>query len=306
MSFINWGHESPEQLKARREMEERMMFEQMSYSAAVSAAATAGGSLNLLNGLYGVGADGLIYSLGRGEVNWPFDSESFPSSTVITLNTDDDCLYAAVDFDGEVFFIKIDKTTRELTFFDNDISDYVTKGASSLYYEGAGSFIYLDNFVKKSDVSSIIRVTLGVNLEGPFAYSTEVSEVDSIERGYMLRNLFMYDETPWAIAYAGPTVIIGPFDIDAGDFVYSNTLLPSPSDTRVEEIFAVLSTVEYKGTVYSAIVFADSELDGDINIGLFKVDTETGGALAPYYISFVKDLNLAGHGDVPVISIFSY
>ena len=304
MSFINWGHETPEQLKARREMEDQVMFEQMSYSAAVAAAAaTAGGSLNPLNGLFGVGVDGLIYNLGRGEANWQYNYDSFPSSTAITLNTDDDCLYAAVDLDGEVFFIKIDKTTRDLTFFENDISDYVTKGSSSLYYEGAGSFIYLDNFIKKSDVSSIIRVTLGESL---VATVEEVSEVDSIERGYLLRNLFQYDETPWAIAYAGPTVIIGPFDIDAGDFVYSNTLLPSPSDTRVEEILAVFSTVEYKGTVYSAIAFADSELDGGLNIGLFKVDTETGGAVAPYYISLVKDLSLAGHEGVPVISIFSY
>ena len=46
MSFINWGSESPEQLAARRKMEERMMFEQASYNAAVAAAAAAGaGSL---------------------------------------------------------------------------------------------------------------------------------------------------------------------------------------------------------------------------------------------------------------------
>ena len=152
------------------------------------------------------------------------------------------------------------------------------------------------------NISSIIRVTLSDVAAG----ATEVSEVNALEKGYLLRNLFPYDGTPWAIAYTGPTVIIGPFDIDAGDFVYSNTLLPSPSDTRVEEIVTVLSTVEYKGTVYSVIVFADSELDGANNIGLFKVDTETGGAVTPYYISLVKDLNLAGHGEVPVISIFSY
>ncbi|CAB4175366.1 hypothetical protein UFOVP1247_121 [uncultured Caudovirales phage] len=42
MSFINWGHETPEQKEIRRKMEERMMFEQMSYSAAVAAAAAAG------------------------------------------------------------------------------------------------------------------------------------------------------------------------------------------------------------------------------------------------------------------------
>ena len=306
MAYINWGHETSDQKETRRRFEERELFEQamMAYARSSSAmAGAAGGSLNPLNGLYGVAADGLIYNLGRGEANWQYNYDSFPSWTAITLNTDDDCLYAAADFDGEVFFIKIDKTTRELTFFENDISEYVTKGSSSLYYEGAGSFIYLDNFIKKSGVSSIIRVTLDESLVVSVA---EVSEVDTVERGYLLRNLFIYDETPWAIAYSGPTIIIGPFDIDAGDFVYSNTLLPSPSDTRVEEIVAVLSTVEYKGTVYSAIVFADSELDGVENIGLFKVDTETGGALAPYYISFVKDLNLAGHEGVPAISIFSY
>ncbi|CAB4175390.1 hypothetical protein UFOVP972_166 [uncultured Caudovirales phage] len=42
MSFINWGHETPEQKEIRRRMEERMMFEQMSYSAAMAAAAAAG------------------------------------------------------------------------------------------------------------------------------------------------------------------------------------------------------------------------------------------------------------------------
>jgi hypothetical protein len=42
MSFINWGSESPEQLSARKRIEEEMMFEQMSYSAAMAAAAAAG------------------------------------------------------------------------------------------------------------------------------------------------------------------------------------------------------------------------------------------------------------------------
>ena len=303
MSFINWGHETPEQREVRRKLDEIALYEQAIQLAISRGGTAAGGSLDPLSGLYGVSADGLIYSLSRGESNWQYNYESFPSSTVITLNTDDDCLYAAVDFDGEVFFIKIDKTTRELTFFENDISDYVTKGSSSLYYEGDGSFIYLDNFIKKSDVSSIIRVTLNESLVSV----TEVSEVDSVEKGYLLRNLFLYDGTPWAIAYSGPTVIIGPFDIDEGDFIYSNELAPSPSETNVEEILAVFSTVEHRGVVYSAIVFADSELGGDENIGLFKVDTGTGVPQAyPCYVSFIKDLNLAGHGEVPVLSIFSY
>jgi hypothetical protein len=43
MAFINWGEESPEQLHARKKMEETMMFERMSFSAAMAAAAAAAG-----------------------------------------------------------------------------------------------------------------------------------------------------------------------------------------------------------------------------------------------------------------------
>jgi hypothetical protein len=44
MAFINWGSESPEQLKARRAMEEQMMFEQAAFNAATAAAAAGVGS----------------------------------------------------------------------------------------------------------------------------------------------------------------------------------------------------------------------------------------------------------------------
>ena len=44
MAFINWGNESPEQLKARRAMEEQMMFEQAVFNAATAAAAAGVGS----------------------------------------------------------------------------------------------------------------------------------------------------------------------------------------------------------------------------------------------------------------------
>ena len=44
MSFINWGHETPEQREIRRRMEEQMMFEQAAFQAATAAAAAAAGS----------------------------------------------------------------------------------------------------------------------------------------------------------------------------------------------------------------------------------------------------------------------
>jgi hypothetical protein len=48
MSFINWGHETPEQKEIRRRMEDEMMFEQASYNAAVAAVAAAGSGGNTL------------------------------------------------------------------------------------------------------------------------------------------------------------------------------------------------------------------------------------------------------------------
>lgn len=42
MSFINWGHESPEQRAARKKMEDQLLFEQAMYNASMAAAAAAG------------------------------------------------------------------------------------------------------------------------------------------------------------------------------------------------------------------------------------------------------------------------
>jgi hypothetical protein len=42
MSFINWGNESPEQLKVRRQLEERFLFEQAMQNAAMAASAGVG------------------------------------------------------------------------------------------------------------------------------------------------------------------------------------------------------------------------------------------------------------------------
>jgi hypothetical protein len=312
--LFDWGNRSSEQAAIQRKLEEQALYEQAvrmaqaKQRAGQAVAGGGGGGGDPLNGLYGVGIDGLIYSLNRGEANWPYNFEPFPDITQITLNTDDGFLYAILEFEGTVYFLRIDKTTRDITFIDNTISDYTVKGASSLYYEGEGKFIYLDNLTKKSTISSIVRIELN-QLSPETTTAAEVSEVDSNVAGYLLRNLFLYDGTPWAIGstIGDPTVIlIGPFDIDAGDFVYSNVLIPSPSETRVEEILSVFSTVEHQGTVYAAIAFADAELNGDPSLGLFRVDTETGGTITPYYVSFIKDLLLEGHNGVPVLSLFSF
>ena len=306
MSYINWGSESPEQLALRRMIEEQALYEQAVRSArarAGQAPGVAGGGGDPLIGLYGVAGDGLIYSLSRDESNWQISEEygSFPNFTQITLNTDDGYLYAVVDFAGTTSFIRIDQTTREFTFIENDIDDYSTKGASSLYYEGGGNFIYLDNS-DKSDVSSIIRIELdGGSPEA--AIATVVSEVDSVITGYTLRNIFLYDGATWAIAITNTSpfgFITGPFDIDAGGFIYSNILDISPSDSNIDLAY-VFSTVEYRGIVYVCAGYDDQ--DNNFVVGLFKMDTETGGASAPYYLTFVKELMIDSAGGDPILSI---
>ena len=311
MSYINWGSESPEQLAIRRQLEEQALYEQAVRAtrarnrAGNAPGAAAGGGGDQLTGLYGVGLDGLIYNLNRGEANWPYTYEiPFPDFTQITLNGDDGFLYAILDWEVEVYFIRIDRTTREFTFIVNNISDFTVKGASSLYYEGDGKFIYLDNLSKKA-ISSIIRIELDP-LSPEVATATEVSEVDEGVTGYILRYLFLYEGATWAVAidtgFAGG-FITGPFDIELGTFDYSNILAPSPSESNIDivSIESVLGVVEHNGVVYVAAVWFDSE--ENYNFGLFKMDTDNGGAVAPYYLTFVKDLIIAAAGDVPIASI---
>lgn len=307
MSFINWGSESPEQLAIRRRLEEQAIYEQavrMAQARNRAGQAVAGGGGDPLTGLYGVGIDGLIYALNRGEENWPYNFEPFPDVTQITLNGDDGFLYAIVDSGGTIYFIRIDRTTREFTFIDNNISDYAVKGASSLYYEGDGKFIYLDNLSKKA-ISSIIRIEIDPS-SPEFATATEVSEVDEEVTGYILRNLFLYEGATWAVAIdtGSPAgFITGPFNINSGTFDYYNILAPSPSESNINiaEIGAVLGVVEHNGVVYVEAVWLDPEASYDF--GLFKMDTDGGGALAPYYLTFIKDLNIASAEGVPIVSI---
>jgi hypothetical protein len=63
----------------------------------------------------------------------------------------------------------------------------------------------------------------------------------------------------------------------------------------------VFSTVEHTGIVYVCVGYEDQ--DTNFVVGLFKMNTETGGASSPYYLTFVKDLMIASAGDAPILSI---
>jgi hypothetical protein len=307
MSFINWGNESPEQLALRRQIEEQSLYEQairMAQAKQRAGQAPAGSGGDPLIGLYGIDTDGLIYQLDRSEANWSYNYDNFPDAfTRITLNTDDGFLYAVGDFEGTSYFVRINRTTRELEFINNDIFDYTVKGSSSLYYEGEGSFIYLDNFLKGT-ISSIVRITIDP-LSPETATSTEVVEIDSDETGFVPASLFLYDGVPWAIAYlvSENSLIVGPFDIETGTFNYYNQLLPSPEEPNVESILGVFGATTHRGEVYANLVWSDGS---STDTGLFKMDTEYGGASAPYYAKFVKNMVNLGNSETVIIEIASF
>lgn len=313
MSYINWGNETSEQLALRARLEQEALFEQavrlsQARNQSMTGGAAGGGKVDPLAGLYGVAIDGLIYSLDQTEANWPYNYDpfpSFPSFVCIAFNKDDGYLYAIGEGLGNYYFVRIDRETREFTFIDNNIGDFATKGASSLYYEGDGNFIMLDNFFKSS-VSSIVRISLGES----FATATEVSEVDSEDAGITLRNLFLYDGAPWAIAYLSGGIVIGPLDIETGSFGYFNQLLPSPEDSNISSIEYVFNTVENRGSLYMVALWEDTE--ENLEFGLFKIDTEYGGIAAPYYVKYISDGLVTSvsedyPGDeIPVLSLFQF
>jgi hypothetical protein len=133
----------------------------------------------------------------------------------------------------------------------------------------------------------------------------EEYEVDEEVTGYILRYLFLYEGATWAVAIdtSSSDFITGPFDIELGTFDYSNILAPSPSESNINiaSIETVLGVVEHNGVVYVDAVWSDPE--ESYYFGLFKMDTDNGGAVAPYYLTFVKDLIIAEAGDVPIVSI---
>jgi hypothetical protein len=123
MSFINWGHETPEQKEIRRRMEERMMFEQMSYSAAMAAAASAGsGKLPLTKQGQ---TSSYVYESETGQYYigvMDFEKGSFSAIFNTDLNTGDDWYYDDNNYDGT--YIVQDRGYL-MTFSNNNTSDKV-------------------------------------------------------------------------------------------------------------------------------------------------------------------------------------
>ena len=260
------------QVHLREQEEIQRMWEAAQALATSAPQATVGGGggggSNTLLGLYSVAGDGLLYSLDN-FTNFPFNYLPFPSFPAL-CNGGDGYIYAVVDF-GEISFLSINIATGDVLFYDNDISDFAQNGASSLYREESGSFIYVDNFNKKSAITNIIRITID---EPGIASATLVNSVDSSEPGsFFLKQLYLVDGSVWAISLAvGDFELTGPFDIDAGEFTEQpyeiNTALKNEEPVIIDWI---TSCVQNNGIIYISAIY-----DSGSSIGLFRFDVEDG------------------------------
>lgn len=125
MSFINWGHETPEQKEIRRRMEEQMMFEQAAFNAANAAAAAASAGSGKLPLTKQGQTSSYVYESETGQYYigvMDFEKGSFPAIFNTDLNTGDDWYYDDNNYNGT--YIVQDRGYL-MTFSNNNTSDKV-------------------------------------------------------------------------------------------------------------------------------------------------------------------------------------
>lgn len=241
-------------------------------AAAGAGLGTGSGGANIITGLYGVADDGLIYNVGD-YTNFPFDAQPFPNSPAI-CNGGDGHLYAAVLFDGSGYFLRINIATGFTDLLDNDIDNFAQKGLASLYREPSGSFILVDNADKKSSVTNIIRITIDIE---DFAGATLVNSIDSTATGgFFLKQLTLVSDSVWATGILDDgfnTEIIGPFDIDAGEYTAEPLVITAYKNGEPFLVDWIISSVESNGVLYINAIY-----DSGSVVALFSVDKTTGNA----------------------------
>jgi hypothetical protein len=147
MSFINWGNESPEQLRLRKRLEEQMLLEQAMYSAATAAAAAGSGGLKKAPTVYYLRA---FDSSGDDANTEPWDGVTNINelNTVFGENGWSLNYFESVDptkvFVEETTYVFIDGSDRGadelagfLSSYHDLIEDWVIRGGGKLFLNSA-------------------------------------------------------------------------------------------------------------------------------------------------------------------------
>jgi hypothetical protein len=299
MSFINWGHETPEQKEIRRRMEENMMFEQMSYTAAMAAVSAAGSGGNKIDPAYGVTTSGLIYSLKDFSQSFKHFPESpgidqpFPVETICCKGKGNYFYYLFYDNDGleynGFYFGTINSSTGEILINNNgnleDVAAYKTP--SSLYLEPTGDLIMLDskpwNLTK-----NIIRIN--TNSDGHHTWhGTLVNTVQSIGQEFGgLAFLFTVNDVVYGISTGNDpeySKTVGQYDIDAPEYVNSTTRTVNlyKDDYHINNggnynDFIPISAVQGKDSIVYLSAFYTDPTTESYEFGIFNLDVTTGRA----------------------------
>jgi hypothetical protein len=134
---------------------------------------------------------------------------------------------------------------------------------TSLYYEGDGSFIYLDKllFIDNNDImNKVVRI----NTNG----TASLVSMNSQDNGLYPTSLFEYDGDIWAGSIPNyPIALIGKYDITTGLFDEESaneiTVNNIPNVTMTK-VWFVMSVINVDGKIYCNLVVNNKEIDETI------------------------------------------
>jgi hypothetical protein len=243
--------------KARQEWLQKMrIFERASVSSSSAAGAGGGGNKRTIFNLLAFKLNTFtIDFISNGNINENIN-QPFNNNTVFSSCSDDDnyTYYVTYNTDTEkVIFGKLDKKTLVRTDIDTtNLNEQTSRYPASLYYEGNGNFIYLDDFFESESGSSrIYRISQDgqtINL-----LSTQNNQT------IWPLNVFEYNGQTYM---TGIDTAIYQIDINVNDsftlldytYMNVNTL---PSGTTSAKVLFVLDTKLYNNEIYSMVYFFD-------------------------------------------------
>jgi len=244
MSFINWGHETPEQKELRRKLEERFMHEHIalkrlmeargtSSSAASAASAGSGGSFGA-TAFYSYGSPfeeptspGIFQSIDAAGNLTQIGTEMFIGPTVFCRNTDNgNMYYISQDIVEEEMVVGIVDTA---TGIQTELNRIVLTGLnysapSSLVYTGNNTFVYLANSIVYTIFSAETQEIIEIQIIDEEVTASSVSEYTPA--GALLTGIFEWNNEWWVtgVVDGAPVAILSSFDIEAGELETGNLL----------------------------------------------------------------------------------
>jgi hypothetical protein len=286
-------------------MEEEMMFEQMSYSAAVSAAAAAAGSSRLAKptSLYSVATNGRIYSYDDLS-EFPIDGGDlmFPALAVCCDRGNGEFYYLFYGL-GDFFFGTIDSAGNVIDYSTNLDEIAEPSPFLSLYREPNGDLIVVDG-KDKNVYHNIIRLVMDHSEQT--ATATLVTNTGELGESTQLRMLFKYGTDIYGVKedklepYAKT---IGKYDIELGDFVGGDSPINEMNLYRDGQLCAfegdpnswtIISVVQAADSLVYMSAFYYDPIAENSNFGIFKINSGVNGLQDAEWLTFgyVSDAQL--------------